>query len=63
MTKSFGRGTDFQVVDKKINDSGGVHIIQAFLSLEESEEIQVKGRTFRQNGNGSCDILIKSNEL
>ena len=38
MTKSFGRGTDFQVYDPKISEIeiGGVHIIQTFLSEEES---------------------------
>ena len=35
MTKSFGRGTDFQVYDKGV-EKEGVHIIQAFLSEEES---------------------------
>ena len=34
MTKAFGRGTDFQVFDKKVQDKGGVHIIQTFLSVE-----------------------------
>lgn len=34
MTSSFGRGTDFVVVDKKIKQAGGLHVIQAFLSLE-----------------------------
>lgn len=63
MTRSFGRGTDFKVHGEIVNKNGGVHIIQAFLSLEESEEIQIKGRTFRQNSDGSCEILIKSNEL
>jgi len=33
MTASFGRGTDFIVLDKEINKAGGVHIIQTFLSL------------------------------
>lgn len=63
MTRSFGRGTDFKVRDERVNKNGGVHIIQAFLSLEESEEVQIKGRTYRQNSDGSCEILIKSNEL
>jgi len=34
MTKSFGRGTDFQVYDPNVNNNGGAHIIQTFLSLE-----------------------------
>ena len=61
MTKSFGRGTDFQVYDPNVNDNGGVHIIQTFLSLEYSEEIQIMGRTNRQNSNGSYEAIFKSN--
>lgn len=37
MTKSFGRGIDFVVLDKQVQESGGVHIIQTFLSQEEAE--------------------------
>ena len=61
MTKSFGRGTDFQIYDPKVNEKGGVHIIQTFLSLDQSEEIQIMGRTNRQNTNGSYDAVFKSN--
>lgn len=63
MTASFGRGTDFKVFDPKVNGAGGVHIIQTFLSEDEAEEIQIKGRTNRQNTPGSADIIFKSNEL
>ena len=63
MTKSFGRGTDFQVYDDSIKKNGGVHIIQTFLSQEEAEEIQIKGRTNRQNSKGSVDIIFKKAEL
>jgi preprotein translocase subunit SecA len=59
MTKAFGRGTDFQVLDKGVYESGGIHIIQTFLSHEEAEEIQIKGRTNRQNSPGSVDIIYK----
>ncbi len=48
MTSSFGRGTDFVLFNKNIKDNGGLHIIQAFLTLDEAEEIQIKGRTARQ---------------
>lgn len=37
MTRSFGRGTDFQVCDKSIKENGGVHIIHTFLSEDEAE--------------------------
>jgi len=36
MTKAFARGTDFKVYDDKINESGGVHVIQTWLSFEQS---------------------------
>lgn len=36
MTNSFGRGTDFVLLDDKIKENGGLHVIQAFLSLDES---------------------------
>lgn len=37
MTKSFGRGTDFQVFDENIQKNGGVHIIVTFLCMEEAD--------------------------
>lgn len=36
ITNSFGRGTDFVLLDDKIKENGGLHVIQAFLSLDES---------------------------
>jgi len=53
MTKAFGRGTDFKVYDQEIKDGGGIHILQLFMSEEESEEIQIKGRTARFGSHGS----------
>jgi preprotein translocase subunit SecA len=53
MTSSFGRGTDFMLYDDEINEAGGLHVIQCFLSLWESEEVQIKGRTARQSNKGS----------
>eukprot|EP00957_Ditylum_brightwellii_P107756 8220808-Ditylum_brightwellii.AAC.1 len=41
-TAVFGRGTDFFCKDETIQRNGGVHVIQAFLSEEESEEIQIQ---------------------
>ena len=49
MTRIFGRGLDFKSNDKKMNNDGGVHVIQTFLSEEFSEEVQIKGRTARQS--------------
>jgi hypothetical protein len=53
MIRDFGRGTDFKCFDSKMLDAGGVHVIQAFFSIEISEEIQIKGRTARQGAEGS----------
>ena len=44
ITREFGRGTDFICYDKTVNDKGGVVVIQTFLSLEYSEEVQIRGK-------------------
>lgn len=58
MSSAFGRGTDFILLDEKVKLSGGLHVIHAFLSHDESEEIQIKGRTARQNSKGSYDCIL-----
>ena len=45
MSSAFGRGTDFVIRNDAINEKGGLHVIQAFLSLDESEKEQIKGST------------------
>lgn len=50
-------------MDDDVQANGGVHIIQTFLSDEEAEEIQIKGRTNRQNSPGSTDIIYIKDEL
>ena len=59
-TRIFGRGTDFQVVDDQIESDliGGPHVIQTFFSQEESEEIQIQGRTARYGGKGSYSMVL-----
>ena len=47
MTASFGRGTDFVVYDPIVKESEGVLVIQTFISIDKSEEIQIIGRTAR----------------
>ena len=37
---------------------GGVHVIQAFLPAERSEEIQIQGRTARQGKKGSFQMIL-----
>ena len=62
-TKSFGRGTDFQVNDRIVKNNGGPHVITTFISEEQSEEVQIKGRTARQGGDGSFSMILRENEL
>ena len=38
--------------------NGGVHVIQTFFSETESEEIQIKGRTCRQDNPGSYELVV-----
>ena len=63
MTNGFGRGTDFVVFDQSVKKLGGLHVIQTFLSVDHSEEVQIQGRTARQGEEGSYQLIIKENEL
>jgi preprotein translocase subunit SecA len=64
VTKVFGRGTDFISRDTQLNDRGGTHIVQTFLSEMLSEEIQIQGRTARQGQEGSYSlVLLKEDAL
>eukprot|EP00978_Attheya_sp_CCMP212_P009335 scaffold22059_cov52-Attheya_sp.AAC.2 len=62
-TAVFGRGTDFFCKDETVQRQGGVHIIQAFLSEEQSEEIQIQGRTARQGKKGSYQMILLDSHL
>lgn len=46
-----------------MKSAGGVHVIQTFLSAQEAEEIQIKGRTCRQGGNGSYKLILLADDL
>lgn len=61
-TAPYGRGTDFVVYDL-IVENVGVSVIQAFLSEEESEQIQIKGRTARQGKKGEYQLVLNMQEL
>jgi len=62
-TAVFGRGTDFFCKDEALEKSGGVHVIQTFLSSDMSEEIQVQGRTARQGKKGSYNLILLDKDL
>lgn len=41
LSREHGRGLDFHCSDRKVDELGGIHVVQTFLSEELSEEIQV----------------------
>ena len=63
LTRAFGRGTDFISYSPQVEANGGVHVIQAFLSEEKTEEIQIQGRTARQGQEGSYSMVLLDTDL
>ncbi|KAL4508491.1 hypothetical protein ABPG72_003795 [Tetrahymena utriculariae] len=63
LTASFGRGTDFKCRDQQVLNNGGVHVIQVFFSSKKSEEVQIQGRTTRQEADGSYDMVLLESDL
>ncbi len=61
--RDFGRGTDFICHDDDVTSNGGVAVIQAFFSIDKSEEIQIKGRTARQSQDGQYYLIMQSKDL
>ena len=61
--RDYCRGVDFICHEKKVNDLGGVHVIQTFLSETLSEEIQAIGRTARLGDNGSYSMVLCASEF
>lgn len=59
----FGRGTDFFCADEKLNENGGVHVIQTFFSMEQCEEVQIQGRTARQGQKGTYSLVLNLQDL
>jgi preprotein translocase subunit SecA len=58
MTSYFSRGTDFILEDKNIIEAGGFHVIQTYISKDESDYVQVYGRTARQGKKGSYQMVL-----
>ena len=50
-------------VDTSMQDSGGIHVIQTFLSEERSEQMQIMGRTARQGTKGSYSMVLCKTDL
>lgn len=63
LTREFGRGNDFVCYDEALNRCGGVHVVQTFVSEIKSEEGQIMGRTARQGGRGSYQIILEVSSL
>ncbi len=63
LPREFGRGLDFVCRDDAVDEAGGVHVIQTFLSEELSEEIQIRGRTARQGKKGSYTLILSALDL
>ena len=63
MTRDFARGCDFICDDNVVNSNGGMHLIQTFLSLDKSEEIQCMGRVARQSDPGSFSMILLDTSL
>jgi len=62
-TAAFGRGCDFVCYDVRLEESGGMHVLQTFVSMDISEEEQIKGRTARQGKQGSYGMILSAEDL
>ena len=63
LSREHGRGLDFTCVCKVVEETGGLHIVQTFLSEELSEEIQIRGRTARQTNKGTFKLILLAHHL
>jgi len=63
ITRNYGRGTDFICRDDALVKSGGMHVILTFYPDIKTEEIQIKGRTCRQDDPGSFRAIIYWKDL
>ena len=63
LSREHGRGLDFHCKDKKVEDTGDIHVVQTFLSEQLSEEIQIRGRTARQKNKGSFELVLLASDL
>jgi Mg-chelatase subunit ChlD len=62
LTREHGRGLDF-LPGREVNENGGMHVVQTFFSKELAEEVQIKGRTARQERKGSYRMVLLASDL
>ena len=62
-TRTYGRGTDFKIFDDRMEDCGGLHVLQTFFSRDLSEFIQIQGRCARQGNRGSYSMVLELSAL
>jgi Mg-chelatase subunit ChlD len=63
VSRCYGRGTDFESFGMAVNSNGGLHVILTFLPELVSEMIQIKGRTCRQDNQGSFQEIYWKDDL
>jgi len=63
ITSSYGRGTDFVCRDSALPQNGGMHVILTFYPEMKTDEIQVQGRTCRQDDPGSFRYILLAEDL
>jgi hypothetical protein len=61
-TRDFGRGLDFVCHDNAVEKNGGMWVVQTFLSTAKSEEIQIMGRTARQQKSGQYFLVVNAED-
>ncbi|KAJ9445283.1 Protein translocase subunit SecA [Diplonema papillatum] len=62
-TDAFSRGTDFVCHGDSINDAGGLHVIQTYVSRSPAAFNQITGRTNRQGNKGSFAMILNQQAL
>jgi hypothetical protein len=62
LSRVLGRGTDFRC-QGAVDLNGGVHVLQTFVTESKAEETQIKGRTARQNQQGSYSMVLCAQSL
>lgn len=56
--RQFGRGVDFVCPDPDVEARGGCHVILTFFPSTLAEQVQIAGRTARQNKSGSMKMIL-----